>query len=227
MEIKDKVWYLEKFDILQRLKKDDIINMEKAMVMRNLSRNTMLHFPEMKSRYVYFLKEGVIKIATLDSDGNEFIKYLIKPGCIFGEMSLLESHENENDYAIAVEDCIVCFMDVENLKVMMQMNTDLNLRIRKLIGLRIKKVETRLSSLVFKDANARVYEFIKEFATEFGSQTENGYTVKFFLTHEDVAKLTATTRQTVSTIMGKLREDGKIDYNQKYLTFFTPTLLAK
>lgn len=226
MEVKDKVWYLEQFDILQRLRKDDIMNMEKAMIMRTINKNTMLHFPEMKSRYVYFLKEGIVKIATLDDKGKELTKYLIKPGCIFGEMALLETQESPDDYAIAVEDCIVCFMDVENLKAMMQMNTDLNLRIRKLIGLRIKKIENRLTALVFKDAPARVYDFLKEFATEFGHDSIGNYSAKLFLTHEDIARLTATSRQTVSSVMAKLREEGKIDYDNRTLKVFnTPNLL--
>lgn len=228
METKDKLWYLEHFDILQHLKKDDIISMEKAMVMRAIDKNTMLHFPEMKSRYVYFLKEGTVKISTQREDGQELIKYIIKPGCIFGEMALLENSEDENDYAVAMENCIVCFMNVENLKEMMQMNSGLNMRIRKLIGLRIKKVENRLSSMVFKDAATRVHDFLKEFVVEYGIEQKTGFTAKLFLTHDDIAKLTATTRQTVSTVMNKLREQGKIFYDQKHLTVFTnPKTIAK
>lgn len=228
METKDKLWYLEHFDILQHLKKDDIISMEKAMVMRAINKNTMLHFPEMKSRYVYFLKEGTVKISSQSEDGQELIKYIIKPGCIFGEMALLENSEDENDYAVAMEDCIVCFMNVENLKEMMQMNSDLNVRIRKLIGLRIKKVENRLSSMVFKDAATRVHDFLKEYVVEYGIEQKDGYAAKLFLTHDDIAKLTATTRQTVSTVMNKLREQGKIFYDQKQLTVFTnPKTITK
>lgn len=221
METKDKLWYLEQFDILQHLKKEDILSIEKAMVMRAIDKNTMLHFPEMKNRYVYFLKEGTVKISTQSEDGQELIKYIIKPGCIFGEMALLENSEDENDYAVALENCIVCFMNVENLKEMMQMHSDLNVRIRKLIGLRIKKVENRLSSMVFKDAATRVHDFLKEFVMEFGIEQKDGFTAKLFITHDDISKLTATTRQTVSTVMNKLRVQGKIYYDHKQLTFFT------
>lgn len=221
MESKDKVWYLERFDILQRMKKDDMMNMEKAMQMRKLNKDTILHFPEMKDRYIYFLKEGHIKISSLGPDGREMIKYIIKPGNIFGEMALLENQENAEDYAIAMEECVVCFMDVVTMKGLMEINAELNLRIRKLIGLRIRKVENRLSSLFFKDAPDRIFEFLKEFTEEFGSPVPNGYKAKFFLTHEDISRLTATARQTVSKIMARLREEGKIDYDNRYLLVYT------
>ncbi len=220
METKDKLWYLEHFDILQRMKKDDIMNMEKSMIMRKIGKDTLLHFPEMKGRYVYFLKEGMVKISSQNGGGKELIKYIIRPGYIFGEMSLLENTEDQNDYAVAMEDCVVCFMDVDNLKSMMQMNADLNLRIRKLIGLRIKKIENRLSSMVFKDASTRIFDFLKEFAQEFGHKIGDSYQTKFFITHDDIAKLTATSRQTVATNMNRFREQGLIDYDTRQLKVF-------
>ncbi|MCU0430337.1 MAG: hypothetical protein MUF42_10240 [Cytophagaceae bacterium] len=69
-----KFWYLEKFEISQKLKKDDIINMEKSMIMKKVDKNTFLHFPDMSDGNVYFLKEGMIKIIHTDQSGNEQIK---------------------------------------------------------------------------------------------------------------------------------------------------------
>jgi CRP/FNR family transcriptional regulator, cyclic AMP receptor protein len=217
MEAKEKLWYLEQFDLLQKMKKDDIINMEKSMVMRKINKDTLLHFPDMQGRHVYFLKEGTVKIATLNPDGKELIKYLIRPGFIFGELALLESQEHEDDYAVALEDCIICFMDVDKLKQMMQMNEDLNLKIRKLVGIRIKKVESRLSSMFFKTAPERIYDFLLEFAKEFGRHVKDGYEAKLFLKQDDIAKLTAASRQTVATTMNELREKGIIIYKGRYL----------
>lgn len=221
MEVREKLWYLEQFDLLRKMKKDDIISMEKSMIMRKLNEDTLLHFPDMQSRHVYFLKEGTVKIATLNAEGKELIKYLIRPGFIFGELALLENHEDEDDYAVALEDCVVCFMDVDKLKQMMQMNEDLNLKIRKLVGIRIKKVENRLSSMVFKTAPERIYDFLLEFAKEFGKPVKDGYEAKLFLKQDDIAKLTAASRQTVATTMNDLREKKIIIYKGRHLKVFT------
>lgn len=212
-----KLWWLEGFDLFQKMKPDEIQSVEQAMHKRHLRKNAILRFPQMLNRYVYLLKEGVIKIALMNEDGKEFIKYLIKPGNLFGEIPLLGDVESSDEYALALEDSIVCFIDAEKMKQWMLENADLRTEVFKQIGTRMKKVENRLISMFFKDASTRVREFIVEFIKEFGKQTSDGYEVKNFLTHEDIGKLTATSRQTVSTILNEMREQGLIEYNSKFI----------
>lgn len=212
-----KYWYLEKFDFTQKLCKEERLHMEKSMVMKRVDKNTMLHFPEMKEKFVYFLKEGLVKIVHYNEDGRETIKYLVSPGNIFGELALLDNDENSNDYAIALNDCCICFMDVDHLNMMMQENQDLSISIRKLIGLRLKKLENRLESLIFKDSQTRIVEFLAELFKEFGKDEGDGLKIKNFLTHDEIAKLTASSRQTVTSVFNNLRSKGIISYSSKYI----------
>jgi CRP-like cAMP-binding protein len=60
--------------------------------------------------------------------------------------------------------------------------------------------------------------FIKEMAEEHGrtiAGDENQREVKLGLTHEDIAKLTAIKRQTVTTQLNKLKNSGLIKYDRK------------
>lgn len=41
--------------------------------------------------------------------------------------------------------------------------------------------------------------------------------MKNFLTHKDIAKLTFTSRQTVSSVLNRLKRNGQIDYNERYI----------
>jgi CRP/FNR family transcriptional regulator len=226
MSDKAKLWYLEHFDVLQKLSKDDLVNMEKAMVMKSLTKNTLLSFPEMRGSYIYFLKTGVVKIASMDDEGREFIKYLVKPGYLFGELALLESSEHPDDYAIAAEDCIVCFMEAEKMKQMMMALPEFNIRVRKMIGFRIKKVENRMRDMIFKDAKTRIKDFLDDFVKDFGKEENGSYKVKNFLTHDDIAKLTSTSRQTVTSVLNTLREQKLIAYNDKELQVLSSKAIA-
>jgi len=221
-----KIWYLEKFDFTKKLCKDEVIHMEKSMVMRKVAKDTVLHFPEMKEKFVYFLKDGLIKIVHYSEDGREAIKYLISPGNIFGELALLENSENNNDYAVAVNDCTICFMNVEVVSTMMQQNNELTIHIRKLIGLRLKKLETRLESLLFKDSRTRIIEFLLELGKEFGTELNGKVVVKNFLTHDEIAKLTASSRQTVTMLLNELRTKGQLTYSTKLIEFTTTKLVG-
>lgn len=188
-----------------------------CVMVRTLKKNTILHFPKMESKYVYLLNEGYIKIATTNAEGKEVIKYLVKLGKLFGELSLLDGHEPTEDYAVAVEDCEISFIDKEKLKVCMSTDEELRIEINGQIGSRIRKAENRLLAIIFKDAFNRICDFITEFASEFGRETNDAYEVKNILTHDDIAKLTDTSRQTVSTVLNEMREKKQIEYNSEIL----------
>ncbi len=125
--------------------------------------------------------------------------------------------EVSEDYAEALEDAVVCFIDTEKLRQWMTDNNELRLKIRSHIGERLRKVENRLLSMIFKDAKTRVHEFIVDFVKEFGTYNGDHYEVKNFLTNDEVAKLTATSRQTVNSILNELRDKNMIEYNKDVL----------
>ena len=87
---------------------------------------------------------------------------------------------------------------------------NLSLKITKLIGFRLQRIERRLESLVFKDARSRIIDFIVDMGKENGKPIGKEILVKHFLTHQDIANLTATSRQTVTTILNELKESDLI-----------------
>ena len=187
------------------------------MLVRVLKKNSILRFPEMQNKYVYLLKEGFVKIAVTNEEGKEVIKYLVKPGDLFGEIALLGMPESNEDYAMALENSVVYFADVEQVKRWMHEYAELRINIYKQLGERIRKAEDRFLSFIFKDAHARISSFLSELASEFGKLTKEGYEIKNFLTHDDIAKLTDTSRQTVSSTLNELRDQNLIEYNNEVI----------
>ena len=193
--------------------KNELKSFENRMLVRVLKKNTILRFPEMPNKYVYLLKEGCLQIAVMNDDGKEVIKYLVKPGDFFGEIQLLGVPESDKDYAIALEDSVTYFADVGQMQQWMNTNPNFRTKIYKQIGERVRRAEDRFLSMNFKDAHARICSFLTELAYDFGKLTEKGYEIKNFLTNDDIAKLTATSRQTVSSTLNLLRDQKLIGYN--------------
>ena len=101
------------------------------------------------------------------------------------------------------------------MEMMLEKNPKFNLSITKLIGLRLQKIESRLASLIFKSSDQRIYSFIHDSAIEHGKKTDEGIEVYLRLTHENIAKLTATARPTVSAVFSDLEKRNIIQYNRK------------
>ncbi len=156
-----------------------------------------------------------MKISRVSEDGKKMTLHLIGPGEIFGESAILGQDKHEN-IAEVVEDAVICSINRTMFQEMLTNNPKLNLSINKFIGLRIRKIQAHVEDLVFKDAQERVIAFLKRYAKTFGKKMIDGWMVRPFLTHQEIADLTATSRQTVNSILNDLVSNQDIKYTRRY-----------
>jgi CRP-like cAMP-binding protein len=161
------------------------------------------------------IADGRVRIGNYLDDGKEVITAILGMGEIFGELALA-GEEKRRDFAQAMDDkTTVCPLSIEDLKQLMWDNRELSFKMLKLVGLRLMKLERKLELLVFKDARTRIIEFIKDSATWKGKKVGYETLVPTKLTHKDIAALTGTSRQTVTTILNELKEKNLINFDRK------------
>lgn len=215
MADKSKLWYLENFSLIKDLPMEDKIHIEENTSMKSAKKGQYIYFPDEPSTTVFFLKEGSIKIGSYSDDGKEITKAILKPGEIFGELSLV-GEDIRQDFAQALDNEVkICAMSMSDMEAMMEVNPRLSLNVTKLIGLRLRKTERKLNDLVFKDVRTRIVDFLIDLAKEDGTAVGDEIMIKHKLTHQDIANLTATTRQTVTTVLNELKENDLIYMERK------------
>ena len=215
MSERSKLWYLENFNILEGLSATEMMDVEAKTVMTSAKKGQFIYFPEDPSKTIFFLKEGRVKIGNTSEDGRENIKAILQPGEIFGELSLA-GEGNREDFAQALDSqVVICAMSVKDMEELMESNSAMGLKVTKLIGYRLKKLERKLRSLIFKDARTRIVEFIHEMAEERGTKVGDETLIMHHLTHQDIANLTASSRQTVTTVLNELRSANVINFERK------------
>jgi CRP-like cAMP-binding protein len=216
MEAQSKLWYFENFSILDTLSMDEMMMLDKQAVMRNAPKKQVIYFPEDASNSIYMLKAGKVKISKISPEGKEIILAILGPGEVFGEMSITGQNKRE-EIAEATDDVVICVVKLDDLKNMMMKNPKFNLQITKLIGFRLKKIQNRFESLIFKTSEQRVESFLREMADEHGTKvqgSDNEMEIRLRLTHDDIAKLTATSRQTVTSVLNDLEKRNVITYDR-------------
>ena len=212
---KTKIWYLQNFNLLQEMDETSMEMMDQKSKMKNSSKREIIYFPEERSDTIYMLKEGKVKISRVSEDGKKMTLHLIGPGEIFGESAILGQEKREN-IAEVVEDAVICSINRTMFQEMLVNNPKMNLSINKFIGLRIRKIQAHIEDLVFKDAKERVVAFLERYTKTFGKKMIDGWMVRPFLTHQEIADLTATSRQTVNTILNDLVNNQEIKYTRRY-----------
>lgn len=192
-----------------------MMRMCEILEMDNIEKGKAIQLLNKDEKSIFFLKKGSVKIIDTESQN---VKYIVKKGHIFGELSLYDKEAAAKEQAIALEDCIVCFIESERMEQIMEKHKSLKNRVLKVYGTRIKKLERRLHDLLYKDSNTRIKEFVTDYLNEFGEEDEDGVLVaKNLLTHKDIANLTNTSRQTVSNVLSTMRKNELIKYDVKHI----------
>ena len=210
-----KYWFLEDFNLFKKLGMSTMMQMCEILEMENIDKGSTIEIGGRNKKCVFFLKKGAVKIVDSTSDTS---KYVVKKGNVFGELSLYDKEAASKEIAIALEDSIICYIEADMMEGLMEKHKSLKNGVLKIYGLRIRKLESRLQDLLYKDSKTRITEFIKSYTEEFGIDKNDRIEAKNLLSHKDIANLTNTSRQTVNNVLSTLRKEKKIDYDSKYIS---------
>lgn len=211
------IWYFEdknfsSFFCMQKLQK---MTYELSQREKEFAKGDYIYFIGDPSDYVYLIKQGRVKVSTYADDGKEIVKAILNAGEVFGELAIA-GEEQRNDLAQAMDaNTVICPLTISDMKKLMEDDQDLSFKIFKLIGLRMRKLERRLELLISKDARTRIIEFLKDLAAEKGKKVGFEIMIKNHLKHQDIASLTGTSRQTVTTILNDLKDKGLISFDRR------------
>jgi CRP/FNR family transcriptional regulator, cyclic AMP receptor protein len=217
MAEKTKFWYLKHFNILESVDGAMMEKLNDLTTMSTIKSHQPIYFPDEQSSSIFFLKEGRVKLSRISPDGQEVILDIIGPGELFGELALVDQHTDRDEMALAMDDVLICTMRVGDLESMMKKNPDLNLKITKWMGLRLRKIKQRIPDLMFKDVNERIIDFLISYADTFGRKKGATIAIRPSLSHQEIGLLTGCARQTVTTVMNKLRSEDILDFDRKQM----------
>ena len=209
-------WFFEYFDILDSLTDDEKSKVMGMSCRTNWDKKAIIYNYGDQTDKVYFVKKGTVKVSKYSSEGKEMIMSIYKKGDVFGLDSVFSDAKERMEVVEVLEDALTCQLDTDNVRSLLNTNLEFNKSIFKLIGERSNKIQQRLEALFFQTSPNRIKGFIKDYALEYGNKLiySDEIEVKVSLTHEDISKLTGTTRQTTTTIFNQLEKEGIISYDR-------------
>jgi CRP/FNR family transcriptional regulator len=213
-----KAFYLKAFNIANNLSEDQLLDLCNNLTQKEAKKNQVV-YAKGGERKVFILISGKIKISEVNSTGDEMIKELILPGDIFGDV-LLNYEGPAYEYAEVVSERATYYtIGQEQLASLMRSNYSLALNYMAKVSEKFKNLENRYVNMVSKDVKSRLLYFFKEWAKKEGKNQNGKVVMKNPLTHNDLASLISTSRQTVTVILNELKESGVISYNRKEIEF--------
>jgi len=210
----ERLWYLKRCDLFQQLGADQLTALESRCRARKCPRGTPIYLPADQADGVLLLAEGRVKIGSFTEEGKQTILAFIEPGEIFGELSLLGSEERE-EYAETIEKSTIILISNETMLQLLADNPSVSLGITKLFGLRRQRIERRLKYLLFRSNRERLVHLLLELAEQYGKQVEEGVELRIKLSHQDLASIIGSTRETVTVVLGELQTEGRLQLGRR------------
>ncbi|MGE5285055.1 MAG: Crp/Fnr family transcriptional regulator [Actinomycetota bacterium] len=164
---------------------------------------------------LYVVKEGLVKLASHSGRGTVTILHLLPPGAVFGEILL--SEETRAFTALAESDALVSILPKPSLIHLLSTFPAFSMNFIRLLSRRLAKVEMEFAGFGHTWSYHRLAKILLKLGAEHGVKTPRGILLSLRLTHEELADLIGTTRETVTTQLGRFRRMGLIRREGKSL----------
>ncbi|MEP7125330.1 MAG: Crp/Fnr family transcriptional regulator [Byssovorax sp.] len=135
-------------------------------------------------------------------------------GDILGEAALggVQSHR-EN--AVATEDVEALMVPAQTMKALMTSDPPLAAALLQVMVERHHDTEERLASMLFRNVEARLCEFLTKAAARWGIPEPRGVLIAAPFTHQEMANMIGSTRETVTLTLGDLRRAGVLEIDRR------------
>ena len=222
----EKLWHLRSCTLFQELSSEQLSRLESRSRLRCFAAHQPIYLPSEAADTVCLLTAGLVKVCHLTADGQESILAFVEPGTLFGEVALLEADQRD-EYVESIERSSVVMISAAEIIRLMNERSDVAVRVTRLIGLRRHRIERRLRNQLFLCNRDRLQHLLLDLAEQFGSQRDGGIHLGIRLSHQELASVIGSTRETVTVLLVQLRSEGLITIGRRRLFLADPERLAQ
>ena len=218
---------LRGFDVFEHITDEEYEELDLVHNYLEATPGEYIYFPHQNRNKLYFTKDGFIKLGYIDEQGNEVIKEIIQKGEVFGQLTL-EKNNDEDEFAQAYKSNVsLCAFTMEDFIRLLQRKPEMAIAFSFHLGNKLRKVENRLLNILNKDVKSRLIQLLLQLAADNNSIADNRAVIDKFLTHDDIAKLIGSSRQTVTTTINLFEKQELITVTKKHININDVSLLKK
>ncbi len=212
--------FFRKFPLFADLDDRELATIATVAKSRRYAKDEVVFYADESGDVFCLIREGQVKVTMISPEGKEIILKLLGPGDFFGEMALLDD-EPRSATVVATEPLeLVTIWRNDFLQILAE-NFTLTKKLLAELSRRLRSASSRIESLATMDVYGRLARFFLDLARDQGKQLDNGYIAVTRPTHQAMANMIGTSRETVSRLIHDLMRqnllisEGKTIYLKK------------
>lgn len=209
-----------KFALFAELDERELAAIAAVARSRHYAKDDVVFHEDESGDVFCLIKEGHVKVTMISPEGKEIILSMLGPGDFFGEMALLDD-EPRSATVIATEALEVYTIWRTDFLQLLSENFAITRKVLAELSSRLRTASNRIESLATMDVYGRLARFFIDLARDSGKVLDNGYVAVTRPTHQAIANMIGTSRETVSRLIHDLMKqnlllsEGKTIYLRK------------
>ncbi len=204
MKSSEAVDTLRAIPLFSNVTDDDLEQVASHLIERRFPRNTTIVEEGLAGDYMYVIREGRVKVTKLSEDGREKILEFLDAGSFFGEMALLDRAPRIASVKTLKPVKLLALSRTDFLNLLRK-SPDLALAVIQELCKRLRTVDDQASALSFQRVKDRTKGLLQRLARD---PHEEGGRVTPGLTHQQMADMIGTSRETVTRVVKDLKQEG-------------------
>jgi len=196
--------FLRRIEIFADLPEEELANVAQLFRERRYKKNDIIFFEEDTGHYLYFVKEGRVKVSRLLPNGKEMILAFHSEGEYFGEMALIDGGTTPASVT-AVQPTVIYVMGAKEFSRLLE-NPRVNNIILRTLCRRCRDAWAQIEVLTFHNADARIRTAFYHMARQSGIVTSSGVKIPMHLTHKEISDIVGISRETATRVLTHLQE---------------------
>ncbi len=217
---------LRRIPLFSSLKDDELEAIYKLSYIRKCTKDSIILLENEGGDTLFIIISGKVKVTTFSESGKEVIFSILNEGDFFGDMSLMDG-KPRSATVISIEDSELRLLRRNDFIKLVEEHPGISLKLLEELTTRLRKADERIESLAILDVTGRVAGILLQLADERGEKTDNGVVIKSRPTHQELANMVGTTRETVTRVLKQLENKKYINMSGKDLQIFDPEVFKK
>ena len=213
--------FLRQIPLFASLKDEEIEAIFKLSVTKKCSKDTIILLEDEEGDTLFVILKGKVKVTTFSESGKEVIFSILNEGDFFGDMSLLDG-KPRSATVISVEESELRLIRRSDFSKLLETHPGIALKLFEELTSRLRKADERIESLALLDVTGRIAGILLQLADERGEKSDESILIKSRPTHQELANMVGTTRETVTRVLKQLENKKYIYMEGKDLTIINP-----
>ncbi|MBF2051876.1 MAG: Crp/Fnr family transcriptional regulator [Candidatus Sericytochromatia bacterium] len=224
-DLEAKIQFLRRVPIFGALNEDSMQRIASIMLEKSYSRKSIVFHEGDHGDTLYIIKSGRVKIAKVAIDGREKTLTIMQPGDFFGEMAIFDNLPRSATAEAIDNDVRLFGLNKKDFERLVHEYPSIALRIMKDLTRRIRQINQQIEDLAFKDVHGRVSSTLFQLL-ETEEQIRGQQLNCLRMTHQDLANMVGSSRETVTRALNRLQNEGIISISHQQIEILDREYLA-